>query len=154
MSVILVNAPRIRDRQPVIAEIHVVYQDDRPAETLPRLYLFSDWSERKGDWRTRDSYRVEEIPTAGGRGFMLQRSAEAIARDAQNEPHAEPDTFYGVFIAVNGQDHTCTCRGFQAHCRCKHHDAVRGLLESGHIDHAEAGRPYSPADLNSELAPF
>jgi hypothetical protein len=64
----------------------------------------------------------------------------------------DADTFYGVFVARNGQDHTCTCRGFQAHGRCRHHDSIRELLEAGHIDHP-GERPADPTPALAE-APF
>jgi hypothetical protein len=53
-------------------------------------------------------------------------------------------------VARNGQDHQCTCRGFQAHGHCRHHDAVRQLLEAGHIDHPEADRPVEVRAVEAE----
>lgn len=138
----------VRNGKPATAKVTAVYQDNGPADGLPRLFLFSNWSERLADWRTRDSYRVEEIPAPDGRGFMLHRSVEAIAHDGP-----DADTFYGVLVAANHQDHTCTCRGFQAHGHCKHHDAIRNMLDAGHIDHPLCG-PTDPIDMNPEQAPF
>src|SRR5258708_4908991 len=132
MSALLVNAPRVPDRQPVTAEITALYQDGRPAQTPPRLSLFSDWSERKGDWRPRDTYRVEEIPTGiEGRAFLLHRPLEAVAEDGTER--------YGVLVARNDQDHLCECRGFEAHGRCKHLDALHWLLGAGHLYYRRCG---------------
>lgn len=155
MSTTLVPVDRIRNGQPAAAEIVTSFTDT--GDGLPVLTICSGWRPRLNSWRAEDTYRVEEVPTPLGRGFVLHRSEEAIARDPAG-PDAE--TFYAVLIG-NPQDHTCTCRGHQTHGRCKHHDALVGLLAGGHIDHPEAGRPSAaqpeaqptPADLDPSLCP-
>lgn len=141
----VINADRTRNGQPVKKEISVSLQDG-PGLPLPRLFLFSDWSARKGDWRTRDVYDVEEIIAGAGmdgRAFLLHRTPEAIAKDAERGDADAPER-YGVFVARNDQDHICECRGFQAHGRCKHLDAVRGLIADGHLDAIGAAAPVQP----------
>lgn len=145
MSTTLVPVDRIRNGQPAAAEIVTSYQDT--GRGLPVLTILSGWRPKLQSWRNEDVYRVEEVPTPLGRGFMLHRSEQAIAAEGP-----DADTFYGVLIAANGQDHTCTCRGFQAHSYCKHHDAIRGLLEGGHIDEPNADRKPEPWPSPEQLA--
>jgi hypothetical protein len=136
--------PRVRNGQPATTELVVRYQDDGVG--LPILVILSNYSVRQFKYRDADTYRVEEYPAPDGRAFMLHRTDEAIAADG---PAGDP--FYGVFVAANGQDHLCTCRGHAAHGRCKHHDAVRSVLAAGHIDRPGADRPAGPVPA---VAPF
>lgn len=143
MATSVLTCERVRNGKPTTTEMTASYQDT--GHGLPHLYLFSDYSARLTDWRTRDTYRVEEIPTGmDGRAFLLHRAAEAVAADGP-----DADERYGVFVARNGQDGICECRGFQRFGRCKHHDALKGLIGAGHIDHPLAG----PAPAATE-APF
>jgi hypothetical protein len=128
MSAILFNAPRVRDRRPTTTEIVTSYTDD--GHGLPILVILSGWSDKRRRYDRKTSFRCEEVPTPLGRGFVLHRDSDDVAAGG---PDAE--AAYQVLVAANGQDHTCTCRGYQAHGRCRHHDAVRTLLEAGHIDH-------------------
>jgi hypothetical protein len=94
---------------------------------------------RKG--RAEELYDVAEIPCGygfDGRGFQLRKD--------------RTEETYGTFISRNGQDHICDCRGFEAHNRCKHHDAIQHLIESGKLDHPEAGRPVEPWPSPEQLA--
>jgi len=136
MSASLVKCQRVRNGQPARVEFTASYQDLGPAYGLPWLFLFSEWSVRKADWRTRDAYRVEEIPAGGGRAFLLHRSADAIARDQAKARTGDPEvpTRYGCFLA-NEQDTLCECPGHAARGYCKHVDALISLLAAGHIDH-------------------
>ena len=126
-------------------------------DPLPILILFADWSERQRDWRSRDLYQVEEIPTGiDGRAFLLHRDPAAIAQDGP-----DADRCYGVFVHRNGQDHLCECKGFASHGRCKHVDALRGLIETGRLEHPMAGAPApewpSPEQVDADAkneAPF
>lgn len=144
MSASVITCERIRKGQPAAKELHVSYQDD--GRSLPSLYLYSDWSNKKGDFRTRDRYDVEEIPSGMGRAFLLHRTPAAVAADPD---HVER---YGVLVAMNPQDHLCECRGFAAHGYCKHISAVRELIDAGHLDHPEAGRPSEPFPSPQQLA--
>jgi hypothetical protein len=144
----LVPVARVRQGRPAAGEIRVTFRDDGGG--LPALYLFSDWSAGGGDYRTRDRYDLEEIPVGmDGRGFLLHRDDQAVADDPDGVER------YGVFIARNGQDHLCECRGHAAHGHCKHVDALRFLVEGGHLEDPRAGRPPQ-ADAVAELleAPF
>jgi hypothetical protein len=123
----IIDAQRIRDGAPVPRKLMASLEHD--GSPLPFLILFSDWSERQGDWRRRDLYQIEEIPAGiDGRAFLLHRAPAAIARDG---PHA--DSRYGVFVHRNGQDQLCECKGFARYGRCKHVDALRRLIEDGHL---------------------
>lgn len=153
-SVSIIQADRVRAGEPVGREIIASLQDN--GSPLPVLILFSDWSERKRDWRTRDLYEVEEIPTGiDGRAFLLHRDSAAIAKDGP-----DADDRYGVFVHRNGQDHLCECIGFARHGRCKHVDALRRLIEDGHLEHPMAGNPFrtfpSPEQVLHDMlvAPF
>ena len=130
MSTILLDAPRVRNGQPATTELVVRWQDDAPG-LLPILVILSNYSVRKFKYRDRDVYHVEEVPCGGafdGRGFILERTDEAIAADGP-----DADQTYEVFVSRNGQDDTCSCKGFVAHSRCKHRDALRSLIEAGEI---------------------
>jgi hypothetical protein len=147
MSAILVQADRVRQAQPVKAPVAIAYRDDGKA--FPTLTVHAHWQPRKGEYRDRDTYTVEEIPAADGRGFMLHRDPVAVVVEGP-----DADAYYGVLVARNGQDHICSCRGFAAHGRCKHHDAMRGLVEAGHIDHPLHDPRPDPIIFNGEEAPF
>lgn len=134
-SASIIEADRIRAGEPVKREIVASLQDN--GNPLPILILFTDWSERKGDWRSHDVYQIEEIPTGiDGRAFLLHRDPGAIANDGP-----EADDRYGVLVHRNGQDHLCECKGFASHGRYKHVDAIRGLIEDGFLEHPMAGAP-------------
>jgi hypothetical protein len=135
MSASLVLADRIRNGDPAQVEITASYQDLGPSYGLPWMFLFSCWSARKGDYRCKDAYRCEEIPAAGGRAFLLWRSEQIIAHDVARAKPGDPEVpvRYGCFLA-NEQDCQCECRGFEAHGRCKHIDALKALLAGGHIE--------------------
>jgi hypothetical protein len=128
----VLNAPRVRGGVPATTEIAASYT---PADAAgpALLAILSDFSPRRFDWRRKTVFRVEEVPTPTGRGFMLHRPEADVARDG-----ADADTFYGTLVAYSPLDHTCSCRGFQAHGHCRHHDALRALLEAGCIDPAPA----------------
>src|SRR4051812_12723734 len=146
MANIVVLAPRVRGGRPVTTPITTSYTDD--GHGLPVLVILSDWSVRRQEYRRKTTFRVEEMPTTDGRGFMLHRNPEDVTADGP-----DADTYYGVFVARNAQDHTCTCRGFQAHGRCRHFDSVRELIEAGHIDQPGERPAYqwpSPEHLAAE----
>jgi hypothetical protein len=134
VSNIVIDAPRVRNGQPVKAEIVTRYVDD--GRGLPLVVILSKWSPGPCRYRAKDVYRCEEIPTPDGRGFMFHRSAEAVERDPD---HVER---YGVFIAYTGEtSNLCECKGHASRGYCKHVDALKGLLAAGHIDRVEADRP-------------
>jgi hypothetical protein len=147
MSAILFDAPRIKNAQPTTTEIVTSYTDD--GHGLPILVILSDWKPRLQEYRRKTTFRVEEVPASGGRGFILHRNAEDVANDGP-----EADDAYQTFIA-NPQDHHCTCKGHGRHGYCRHVDALMTLLAAGHIDHIEAGRPDDVTDpgylLDSDL---
>jgi hypothetical protein len=148
-----VHADRIRNGLPVKREITAVVTER--GGSLPELHLFSDWSERRRDWRTRDVYDVEEIiPGAqyNGRAFLLHRSPEAVAADAKRDPSDIPSDRYGVFLAVNGQDHICECRGFTSHGRCKHVDGLIAVNREGCLEDPRSIIPDEPHPTPAQLA--
>lgn len=90
-------------------------------------------------------YTLAELPCGfDGRAFTLTRDTDGQV--------------YNVFIARNGQDSTCDCAGFTFTSddptggRCKHVDAIRHLIETGRLDHAEADRPGEPWPSPEQLA--
>jgi hypothetical protein len=136
MSAILFTADRISAGQRIQAELVTKYVDD--GHGLPILVVLSNYSAKQARYGRSTTFRVEEVPTPMGRGFILHRSEQDIAKDGP-----DADTSYQVLVAQNGQDHTCTCRGFQRWGHCRHHDSIRTLLEAGHIDHP-GERPTEP----------
>lgn len=68
-------------------------------------------------------YVVSEFPTGwDGRGFLLAKLTGGT--DTTRES-------YSCFVARNGQDEQCECKGFTRHGTCKHVDAVRALIGNG-----------------------
>jgi hypothetical protein len=120
-----IECRRIRNAVPVTELVSIDFQ--AAGQGLPVLTIHQKFRPRLGRYAETDVYRVEEIPTGmGGRAFLLHRSEQAIAADGG-------DVSYGVLIG-NPQDTQCECRGFQAHGKCKHLDALAYLLARGHID--------------------
>lgn len=142
MPTTLLEADRIRNGRPVKAEIAASYQDT--GHGLPFLVILSAWSPGKCQYRTKDVYRLEEIPAPDGRAFLLHRSEQAIA---DGGPEAEDR--YGVFICRHGQNDLCECRGFARFGYCKHTTAVRGLIQEGilsdPLDRPADADPVGPA---------
>lgn len=76
------------------------------------LAVDEDWN--GNTWRKRRMYRVAEARCDfAGRGFQVAKADGDI---------------YGVFLADDPRFSECSCRGFQAHGYCVHHDAVAGLV--------------------------
>jgi hypothetical protein len=121
-----VQTDRVEKGEPVKKEMAVSLTEH---EGKRDLYIFAKWSQRKGDWTSRDHYRLEEHPTDWeGRSFLLHRDESVREREGP-----DADEFYAVFISRNLQDDMCTCRGFQGRSVCKHRDAVRGLVQDGKL---------------------
>lgn len=94
--------------------------------------------------REVDSYIVEEYTPDvlfDGRAFQLKK------------PDGE---VYSVFLARNGQDNLCCCRGFESKGHCKHIDSLRGLCDTGEIVEPGSDREESPWPTPEQLeeAPF
>jgi hypothetical protein len=140
MSTILFNTPRIRNGELVTTEIATSYTDSDP-NGLPILVILSNWSNKRREYDRKTTFRVEEVPASGGRGFILHRNPVDVANDG---PEAED--VYQTFVA-NPQDRQCSCLGFSAHGYCRHADALLALLQAGHIDHIEAARPVERLDV-------
>jgi hypothetical protein len=76
--------------------------------------------------RASGAFVVDELPTAGGRGFHLRKATTGT------DPEAES---YAVFCSAAGaaRDH-CECKGFlRWGTPCKHMDACRALLANGWV---------------------
>lgn len=70
-------------------------------------------------------YAVAEFPTGwDGRGFVLAKV------DGGGDKTEER---YSCFVARNGQDRQCECKGFYYAGHCKHLDAVAALIRSGQL---------------------
>lgn len=149
-----VSCDRIRHGRPVKEDIAFTYRD--AGKNLAELTMFSDWSVRREVFRDVSTYAVEEVWIGmEGRSFLLHRSEADIEAD-RKAGIGDPDTRYGVFVARNGQDDLCECRGFAAHCRCKHVSIVRHLVEAGHIDRPGSDAPVeqfpSPEQVRDDAA--
>jgi hypothetical protein len=71
------------------------------------------------------SYVVCEFtPGWDGRGFMLTKL------DAGTDPTEER---YACFVARNGQDRQCECKGFTFAGHCRHLSALRTLIGNGWV---------------------
>ncbi len=145
-SASVIQTDRVEGGEPVQRAIVASLKDN--GTPLPILFLLSKWSERKRAWRTRDVYAVEEIPTGiDGRAFRLHRHPDAIADEGP-----DADRCYGVLVHRNGQDHLCDCKGFARTGRCKHIEALRGLIDDGHLEHPMAGAPVPDWPSPEQLA--
>ena len=131
-AVSVIRCDGVQRGRPDVKEVAFVFGDN--GEALPSLTILSNRWSRREVFRDQDTYAVEEIPgNIDGRTFLLHRSAESIDADLEAGIDA-PDTRYGVFIARNGQDDVCECRGNAARGYCKHVSVIRHLVESGHVD--------------------
>lgn len=73
--------------------------------------------------RTGCLYRVAEFPPGwDGRGFTLTKITPGTDSESDS---------YSCFVARNGQDKSCECRGFLAHGHCKHLDSLAALIANG-----------------------
>jgi hypothetical protein len=128
MNTTIVPVTRIRDGRRVDAEVLVAVDAAGPGR--PVLIIRADWSARSNRWRSEDTYQLEPVPSAVGPSFILWRSAAAVSRDG------EPS--YVVTVDPAGKFDLCLCPGYQANGYCKHHDAIRGLIQAGHLEPAAA----------------
>lgn len=91
-------------------------------------------------------YVVVEFPSCwDGRAVHLAKVA--------GSPGSDPEAGgYDLFVARNGQDRRCCCRGFDRHGHCKHVDTVVALIQNGWLDlefadpGADVGETEPPAD--------
>jgi hypothetical protein len=132
---------RVRDGKPAAVALEIDYSDDGRA--LPVLTIRADWRKRLQCWGTQDVYRIEEIPSHGGRAWLLHRSEQAIAAD-------EGDAYYGVEIE-SPESHRCECRGHAARGYCKHVSALMYLIGGGHLSHPMADAPADDPFRGVEL---
>jgi hypothetical protein len=99
--------------------------DDAIVFNLPKSVFVAYWPGAKvvtiAGKGVVDDYAVKSIPTAWpGCSYILQKD--------------DNQTIYNVFVAANGQDDFCDCKGFEHHGHCKHHGAVRELLYRGDLE--------------------
>lgn len=98
-------------------------------------------TDRKG---TTEYAVTEFLPDAGwdGRAFQVAK--------------LDGSEGYSVFLARNGQDHTCDCAAgtYRRVAECRHVAALVTLLRDGHLDDPRADpRPAEPVTDGAEL-PF
>lgn len=92
-------------------------------------------------------YLVAELPCGwDGRAVRMAKVEGSPGSDAEAES-------YDVYVARNGQDRRCCCRGFERWGRtCKHIQALEALLANGWLDlegadpGADVGETEPPAD--------
>lgn len=69
---------------------------------------------------TISRYAVLELEFVGGRRFKVTKPGGKEV--------------YYTFLSASGPEYDeCDCDGFQAHNRCKHSEAIRGLQLAGHL---------------------
>lgn len=75
--------------------------------------------------RIYTSYVVCEFPTDWqGRGFHLAKLDEGSDKTEES---------YSCFVAKNGQDKRCDCKGFVYAGHCKHLASLQALIEAGRL---------------------
>jgi hypothetical protein len=75
--------------------------------------------------RVYTTYAVSEFPTGwDGRAFALTKLTEG------SDPTEER---YFCFLARNGQDRRCDCKGFSYAGHCKHLSALATLIDAGQL---------------------
>lgn len=124
----VVTVDRVTGGEVLPTDIVVGWTDVSP-DTLPTLTVHQRWSAKQHRWMESTSYAVAEIPVGNGfdgRGFTLVKLA--TTEDGDEVP---TDEHYGVFVARNGQDDLCDCKGHTYSRCCKHVDAMRHLIERG-----------------------
>src|SRR4051812_30625061 len=93
------------------------------------------WTPAEGDYnpvagtlvidtdRARVEYLVTEfVPGWDGRAFVLEKIGAGTDKEAEN---------YACFVARNGQDRSCECKGFLRTGGCKHLASLAALLANG-----------------------
>lgn len=111
--------PVVRDGEPTEESIVL----DFDTET-GRLILFSDWSERRQDWRCVVIYRV--LPFIADDEFC--GSAFRLVKEAGE--------CYDLLMSDNGSEFDqCDCRGWLAWGHCKHVSAMRWLNDEGYLSY-------------------
>lgn len=111
----------LSDADPSVSSTYTEIETTTEAKRKPKTLIEFDCPVlviRKG--RIEELYDVAEFPTGWqGRAFTLIKNNGVESCN--------------VFVAQNGQDHLCDCRSFEAHGRCKHHDAIQHLLTTGQL---------------------
>jgi hypothetical protein len=141
VRVSVVSAPRCRQGEQVRKQITAIVTDPI-ANELPRLEIVADG-------RKCDSYGLEELAVgygSDGRGFILWRSADSIAKGGP-----DADDAYQTFISRNGQDDHFSCVGNSRFGYCKHVDALRGLIEDGNLNEIGSIVPEQPHPSPEQL---
>jgi hypothetical protein len=78
--------------------------------------------------KARTAYLLERVPADFGAAFALTRLALVEVATGVFEQRSEY-TYHVHFDAQLGD--TCDCKGFVAHRRCKHRDALAELARRG-----------------------
>lgn len=81
-------------------------------------------------------YLVAEVYSPGpdGRTFVLVKTGESMkAKDSPASVGVFIDSEYETFVGKRADVNHCTCSGFGRWKGCKHADALRALIEAGHI---------------------
>jgi hypothetical protein len=72
-------------------------------------------------------YTLERLtvdPDFEGEGWQLTKCSPVLDGE---------DAVYHLLLAFNGQDHSCDCRGHQAHGHCKHVDGLGAAIQAGKL---------------------
>lgn len=136
--------PATLRRRPILTEVLPARGTARPG-----AIRFTPW-QRPGTGvvtiqagRVPCEYVVVEFEARDGRAVHLAKVAGSPGSDAEAAG-------YDVFVARDGRECRCSCRGHERHGHCKHVDAVVALLENGWLD-CELADPG--ADVGETEAP-
>ena len=107
MQTLTLDAIRVRLGQEVKTAIAVEYRCHRSMAT-PIITIKANWQPKKQCYKDVTDYAVQPFTCEGdfadGRGFRLTKMDD-------------DEEAYDVFIADDGVQQLCTCRGFESHRR-------------------------------------
>jgi hypothetical protein len=101
-------------------------------------------TEKVGRKATTDSYFILPVPSDWGRAFEVTKLVPGQGGAAR----------YFVNLGGEGEPASCECKGWLAHGRCRHVEALTALRLAGRLlrNHPRGRRPSPPSGDHHELS--
>lgn len=77
--------------------------------------------------------RTERTAKLSGRYFVREHAPTYCRRFQVTKEITDGGNVYWVSIGLNGYADSCDCPGFESNQLCKHHDAVKAIVDAGHF---------------------